>query len=313
MNSSTKWEEKRLKIYRSIFEMIQENMRISYKDMAKNQNHSGRGRSHSTFLQHYKNMIEKRITRHPILILKPFTETQLQLYTCEVNKSSKYKIYRELKEESFTEYVLMLSGKSDILVTSRSDISDKLIQRGLIITEKSKMFTPIFTIPHGKIEETSFNSLLNYEYKIGMVERRVYQGLNFSSIDWRIYNNIKRNGREHYSKISKEIEVDHKTVKSHFENIVLPNCTICHYFFPLGFDFYRQTFMRVETRFETALINAFSELTTTNYIYPVERALFINAFHENNNKFLEVIEKLKEMGIIDQYSFSIPLFASETF
>jgi hypothetical protein len=96
----------------------------------------------------------------------------------------------------------------------------------LAIIEKSKMFTPIFTIPSGKIEEASFNSLLNYEYKRGMVERRVYLGLNFSNIDWKIYNNIKRNGREHYSKISKEIKVDHKTVKSHFENIVLPKCII---------------------------------------------------------------------------------------
>jgi len=305
MKSLTVWELKRTRIYHDIYSQIRENPRITYKEMAINKG-VGRGKRHSTYSQHYSNMKSRMISRDPIAILKPSERYQTNAYLCKnKNGCKRGEKYEKLKKNKDINFIMFLLGDLDFLITSRKDIDLSSYNLDVV---KTKMYAPIFTEPRGwdkEIEET-FKDMINSDFEKGNLTREKLR-LDWTELDWTIYREMKGNIRRSFKDVSKITDVYRQTVKSHFFDIVLPHCVICHYFFPRGYDYYRQTFLRIQSNYEKDLINAFSKLSTTTYVYPLGNELNVVAFHDNSNKFLKNIQKLEEKGIIENYYVSVPL------
>lgn len=118
---------------------------------------------------------------------------------------------------------------------------------------------------------------------------------------------MRENVRTDFSTVAREVGVYPETVKAHFYKKVLPTCTILHYFFPKGLDFYKQAFLRIHTDCESSFVKALEKLPCTTYVYPLERGLAVNIFHESFNDLMSVFKKLEEMSILDRYLLYIPI------
>jgi hypothetical protein len=66
----------------------------------------------------------------------------------------------------------------------------------------------------------------------------------------------------------------------------------------------------VHTDYEQSITTALKRLPCTSYVYPLEKGLLINIFHENINILMTLFGKLAEMGIIDTYTQLTPLWCS---
>jgi hypothetical protein len=87
---------------------------------------------------------------------------------------------------------------------------------------------------------------------------------------------------------------------------VLPRCTIGNYFFPKGYEYYKQAFIRVTTDYEISILKALSCLPTTSYVLPLEKGIIINFFHDNVNKLMTAIQEIEEIGVLKTYSLEVP-------
>jgi len=317
METRNKMEFDRLKTYWEILNAIKSlHGRATYKEIAKEMGHTGRGRSPSTIQRHFTNMKERKITRDPILIQKPYRESQTKVYFCrKTERKEVTKTYEQLCNDERINYVLYLAGDIDYFVTSRKDLDLK--HYDIEIVEKNKLFEPIFTFPFKRSWEISSDVLyeksLTLKFEKEKLDRKVCNDLRWDKIDWNIYESMKFNVRKPFSIVSEEMKISQKTVKSHFYKIILPACLLAYYFFPEGYDFYKQTFVQIYTRFEKGLINAFKNLAMTTYIYPLEDRIVLNCFHEDENFFMGMIKGLEENGIIEKYIYAIPIKPSAEF
>lgn len=297
-----------LDIYFSIYKILIDNVRATAKQMANELGYRGRGRSPSTIYKHYQNMLAKQITKDPILILKPFKIFQSTAYFCRKNdRNNLSRIFSYMQEEKSIDYILFLAGAYDFFLTSR--IKPVIEKYDLTIVDELKLYSPVFTIPKEwniNIND-AFNQLLKFDYVKGNIERTLGSSLIWDEIDWKIYDAIKYNCRKGFSRVAKGIGIWPKTVQKHFNTIILPNCTVGHYFFPKGYDFYDKMFLRIQTQYEKSLLDALSHYPCTCYVYPFERDMAVVIFHNSTYKLMITIQKLEEIGIIDSYSLSVPL------
>ncbi|MGD2248345.1 MAG: hypothetical protein PVF58_08040 [Candidatus Methanofastidiosia archaeon] len=311
MKLLNEWEIKRLKIYFKIFKVLISNPREDYKIIGEKLGGKGRGKSKSNYYQHHKNMKEQKISRNPILILNPFNNCKTNIYFCQVSgKKSKQSIYDTILQSGI-EFAAFLIGNHDFFITSRKEINFE----NLNISHSSKLCGSIFTIPKTwkKDLEESISKLIEIDFKKGNFEREFEKELNWDKKRWEIYTNIQPNVRKSFSKIGRAVGLDHKTVKKYFYNDILPCCSVAHYFFPFGYDYYRQTLLRIKTDYEKSFVNSLNTIPCTTYVYILEKEICITFFHDNSNNLLKTIQKLEEMGIISGYTAYIPIDASEKF
>jgi len=113
-----------------------------------------------------------------------------------------------------------------------------------------------------------------------------------------------------FQKVARETGVFSQTVKDYYYKYVLPHCNVAHYFFPRGYNAYMQAHCMIHTDYEQSIITALKRLPCTSYVYPLEKGLLINIFHENINILMTLFGKLAEMGIIDSYIQLTPLWYS---
>lgn len=182
------------------------------------------------------------------------------------------------------------------------------------IVERSVLYTPIFTIPKGwnKPVDECFDSILNFEFsEKKSIKREVNTCLNWRENHWNIYCSMRGNIRKSFAKVGKETTLDHKTVKKYFYEAILPCCTVNHYFFPYEFDTYRQTLLQITTDYETELVKAFEDLPCTTYFYPTEKEIWVNVFHRDCNRLMEVVQELEEIGVVGKFKSHTPISCEE--
>ena len=298
-----------VKLYHRLFSMIVEDPRIPPKKIAKNPGKTGRGRSPSTISHHIIRMYKKKISREPIMVLKPFKDFQTTAFLAKKSDRKDIRsVFLNLYKDKRIDYVLILSGDHDFFITTRESHLN-LERYGLETCERSNLYSPIFTIPRGwelSVSE-ALQSFKECDFSKGNIPREVNQGLEWKNIDWNIYNSMKLGIRRGFTSVAKEINEWPRTVQLHFLNTVLPSCTICHYFFPKGQDFYDQAFVRVETKYETGIVKALEMLPCTTYVFPLEEMLVLGLFHEGVRDLMDVFQKFEETGIIDSYLLYVPL------
>lgn len=298
----------RLKLYYDLFLLTVKNSRITPKKIAKRMEYSGRGRSPSTLLWHMKNMYEKNISKPPQITLKSFEKAQICTFFCKRTKNlGLFNVLTKIDNDPDITYAVALSSKRFFITTRKDTIN--VNQYGLTVKEQSRMYTPVYTIPKGwNIPvRKALLTLLEGEYKKGIIPRTLHYHLDWNTVDWKIYHSMKKNVRVEFTAIAKKVGCTSVTVKNHFYNRILPKCTTINFFFPQGYDSYRQAFLKVKTDFESSLINAFSRLPCTTYVFPLEKELIVGLFYENIKDVIFTIGKMEEKAIIDDYLLYSPL------
>ncbi len=279
------------------------------KRIAKKFNYSGRGRSSSTFIRHLDNMYRLGISFEPKLVLKPFDSVKTYAYFCRKRESKGITaLFEKLKKDNRITYIIVLSG-SDFFITSRDSSLDLSIY-DLETAEKSIFYTPLFTIPKGwnySMSKTLGDFANAESFKKGTLSRTVYTDLSWTDLDWKIFHLMKSNVRKKISTITSQIGSNYNTTKSHFLGHVLPSCTVAHYFFPKGYNFYQQLMLKFKTDYEIDFVKALEKLPCTSYVYLLEGELFVVIFHEQIAETLDAIKKLEEAAIIDDYFLFNPL------
>ena len=297
--------------YYELFQLIVEDPRIMPKQMAKKLNHSGRGRSPSTLLKHVRNMYEKGISRPPRLTLKSYEEVRYTVYFCKKeSKKDLHSLLSKISKDKAINYSILLSGEK-FLILSRND-NLTFDNYSLNIREKSKMYTPIYTIPRdwNIPMDVALECLSQINPKKGLLPRTTYYDFSWSELDWKIFNIMTKNVRTKMSVVSKETKTNYMTVKRHFFNKVLPACQIAHYFYPKGFNSYYQSILRLSSDYETEIVSALQNLPCTVYVFPLERDLLIFLCHEDITKIIEVFGKMEEKVFIDGFLLYAPLYYS---
>jgi DNA-binding Lrp family transcriptional regulator len=301
-----------LNIYHNIFEQLLRDPRANSRQISEKigRGLGTRGRSHNTIRKHYLNMKERKITKDPAIILKPFKEHQTKILMCvkDVRRGVKETFY-ELSKKKEVEYIMHLAGDFDYFIATRHEIN--LSEHQVRIVNEDNLFAPIFTIPCGWNDEYEkcFKKLNRFKFdKKEGVNRQVRTKLEWNETHWKIYNITKRNIRQSFYKVGRKIGIDHKTVKKYFYDNILPKCGIYHYFWPFGYDNYMQSFIRLKTEYEREMTKALSLLPCTTYIYPLREEICLLIFHENNNRLMSLFQKWEEEGIICRYVELTPIW-----
>ena len=153
----------------------------------------------------------------------------------------------------------------------------------------------------------AMKSFLESDFTKGAIKREVHGVLEWSELDWRIYQAMREDARREFAVVGREVGAYSTTVKTHFYEKVLPCCIVTHYFFPKGYDFYDKAFLRIHTEYEKSIVGALEKLPCTTYVFPLERGLLLNIFHESINEIMVMVQKMEEVGIIDDYLLFVPL------
>lgn len=291
-----------LKKYHELFTLIVEDFRIMPKGIAKKLGFSGQGKARTTIMYHLENMYEKRISMKPQICLKPFKDTQIMAYFCK-RKATKglFSMFKSIDRDPRISYAICLSS-SNFFLTSRDE--DLRVEKyGLTIEEKSRLFTPQYPVPKNwNLDiDTADRAFLKTPFRKGKIKRQTYNGPDWDKLDWRIYDFIKGNIREKFTVVARGTNTTSKTVKDHFFKRILPYCIQINYFFPDGYHKYLKTFIRIDSEFEESIGEALRSLSSTNYLFPLEKNIVIVLFHESIVKTLRLLEKMEEMAIIDDY------------
>ena len=292
-----------------LFNMVVENPRMKVKKMARLTGLTGRGQTASTIAKRLKKMYELKISLKPKLALKTFENTQATAYFCrKIDRRNLRNTFYQLHKDTSIDYVLFLAGWHDFFIKTREKNVD-FEKYGLGIEEKCNLYTMLYTIPRGwntPIEE-AFQSFSDSDFEKGFISRDVNGILEWSNLDWKIYYAMREDVRSEFTHIGEEVSVASFTVKSHFYKYVLPCCNVAHYFFPKGYNFYKQAFLKITTKYEKGIVRALEKLPCTTYVIPLEKGLILNIFHEGVNELMTAIQKIEEIGILDTYSLQAPL------
>lgn len=254
-------------------------------------------------------MYRRKISREPRLTLKPYEGCQTTAYFCrKTSNRGLSSTLSHLSQDKRITYTILLSGTDFFLTSREPDLT--FGQYDLDILEKSKLYTPIYTIPRGwQIPmDKALEALITTDVKKGLIPRTAYYDFSWSELDWRIFDIMSENVRTKIAYLARKTGVDFKTAKDHFLNVVLPSCVIAHYFYPKGYDFYLQSFVRIHSECEAAIVEALKGLPCTTYVFPLEKELVINLFHENQRKIIDLLGKMEEKSIIDGFLLYAPLY-----
>jgi len=298
----------RLQLYYTLFCFIVDEPRILPSAIAKKSQYSGRGRSPTTILRHISNMYEQNISQSPRLVLKPFDNCRTIAYLCKKENAKGIKsIFNELRSDKRITYIIMLSGNEFFITSREENIHFRSLD--LEIVEKSLLYTPIYTIPRGWNVDMNkaLETVVHHDFRKGTLPREIYGDLDWQEIDWNIFEVMRANLRTKLSIVRDRIQENYNTIKNHFFKKVLPSCTIAHYFFPRGYDYYQQLILKARSRYEASITEALQRLPCTSYIFPLEHDFLTVLFHEKTDVTLNAIQKLEEIGIIDNYLLFNPL------
>jgi hypothetical protein len=141
----------------------------------------------------------------------------------------------------------------------------------------------------------------------GKIERFVEDFLPWDQIHFNIYHTMMYNAQMPFTTPAKKFQMSSTTVKKYFCEVILPYCNTAHYFFPKGYLNYSKSMITIDTDFEIGLINSFSMLPCTTYIFPFEEEIGVTVFHEGVQELMFALKKLEERGYVRKYMLQVPL------
>ena len=301
----------RLKFYYQLFMLIVENPRIMPKGIARYFKYSGRGRAPSTLMFHLQSMYNKQISFMPRLALRAYNSTQKTTYWCKKQESSGlYRFCKKLENDPRITYSLCFSSCDFFLISKTDDLNVEKL--GLTLKEKSRLYTPQYTIPENW--NLSFSDCLEEfsksSFAAGKLDRLIHEDPPWNDLDWRIFHSMKSNIREKFTVVARKAESTSITVKKRFFKNILPNCIVAHYFFPKGYNFYSPAFLRLKTDHEVSIIQALRKLPSTTYVFPLEDSISLVLYYDLDSAIvhlMELLEKMEEMAIINSYLLYSPI------
>ncbi|KYK37678.1 MAG: hypothetical protein AYK18_18245 [Theionarchaea archaeon DG-70] len=297
-----------METYYRLYLLIKKIPRIQPKAIAREFRKTGRGRSPSTFLRHINNMYQKEISYPPRLTLRTFRSSYNTVYFCrKSDKQDVYPTFLDLHQNEMTTYIMLLSGCDFFIISRERDLD--LSAYGLKIEEKSILYTPMFTTPRNYLKETgdAFDEFLGSEFEKGNIKRDILEPLTWSKKQWEVYDAIKENIRCKFSAVAHTVGISPKTVKTYFLEKIIPNCVVANYFFPKGYQNYQKMFLRIKSDYETSIVGNLGKLPCTSYVYPLENELAVVIFHDDEPKVLETLQKMREMGTVNDYLIHVPI------
>ncbi|MGD2248450.1 MAG: hypothetical protein PVF58_08585 [Candidatus Methanofastidiosia archaeon] len=290
-----------------------EDAKKNVDDIAKFYNHSGRGKTLSTYYYHIEQMFEKKISKEPQMCVKSHEKAFITAYFCKYKKNKAfYDVIQALNNDNEITYAIALSSKS-FFITSMNNNKD-FSKYWLTVTEKSLLYTPIYPIPQGwnTPMKKALQNMVNSKFKKGLIPRTLHRYLDWDSLDWEIYHAVKKNLRSFdYTSTARKINSTPTTVRTRFLNKISPKCIQINYFFPKGHDSYLQAFLRIKTDFESSFVGALAKLPCTSYVYPLKDCLIAVLFHEDIDDLILNLKKLEKKEILESYLLYNPLICTE--
>jgi hypothetical protein len=300
-----------LQTYYVIYNQIRDMPRYNLKAIARALGLSGRGHSYTTASNYVRNLYYRGISLHPNLILKNFENCYTRAYFLKVddptNLTTLFLTLKTLIEDHVLSYMLLLSGKYDFFVTSKSDLT---FQPGLTIKKKSILYNPVYTHPSGWNREMkeSFRRLADSELVEGNLPREMEEFLFWGDTEFRIFETMKNNIQKPFSQVARVCHLSPNTVRKYFNEEILPCCDVAHYFFPKGYNQYQQSLIVLKTKYEKDFTRILGKLPCTTYVFPLQDEIVLNVFHEGVVDVMFAIKKLEEKGYIDYHFLLIPLY-----
>jgi len=294
----------KLETYHDIFECIVSNPRCTITSIAKRIDHTGIGRRRATVSQYVNHMYNCQISLKPNLYFKNLEGFQRKAYFCRNEEGNNVgKIFETLKKDEKITYVVLISGHSDFFLTSRNP-NLNVTQYDVKIMEETQLFSPIYTRSQGwnlPFKKAARN-MLKSEFERGLLPRKTEGIFLMEELDSKIFEIMKHDARMPFTQVAKNLNVFSGTIKDHFYKKVLPLCNVAHYFFPLGYSNYMESYFRIHTEYEESLVKSLELLLCTSYVYPFEKGLLINIFHENISISMALLQKMEEMGLVEYYT-----------
>ncbi|MGD2248592.1 MAG: hypothetical protein PVF58_09310 [Candidatus Methanofastidiosia archaeon] len=297
-----------LQTYYMLYNLIRDKPRYNLKVVAKALGISGRGQSYTTASNYITKLYEKKISIQPKLIPRTFENWYAIGYFLKVKTPQDLTpTFLDMSQDAEISYVLLLSGKYDFFVTSKSDIT---FDDRLTIEKQSIMYTPIFTIPKGwKLElKESFKQMESSDFSKGKINRIMEDFLPWNQIHYNIFEIMKGNIQIPFLQVAEKVGLSPNTVKKYFYNDILPYCDIAHYFFPKGYGHYHQSLVIAETDYEKGVVKSLQKLPCTSYVYPLEEELVLTVFHEDVVDLMVAFKRLEEKGIVRKHLLLVPLY-----
>ncbi|MBU7014889.1 MAG: hypothetical protein HXS52_12090 [Theionarchaea archaeon] len=300
-----------LQTYYVIYNHIRDIPRYNLKTIARTLGLSGRGHSYTTASNYVRNLYQRGISLHPNLILRNFENCYTRAYFLKVddpkNLTTMFSSLKSLIDDHVLSYMLLLSGRYDFLVTSKSDLT---FQPGLTIKKKSILYNPVYTHPVGwNLEmKESFRRLADSELSAGKFLREMEEFLFWGDSEFRIFDCMKTNVQKPFSQVARACHVSPNTVRKYFNEGILPCCEIAHYFFPRGYSHYQQSLIVLKSKYEKDFVRVLSKLPCTTYVFLLQEEIVLDIFHEGAVDMMFAIKKLEEKGYIDDYFLLIPLY-----
>lgn len=297
-----------LQKYHELYTLVYDDPRIMPKSITKKLGFSGTGKARTTITYHLENMYRKEISLKPQLKILPFSNLKKYAYFCrKIDNKNIFETFLKLHSNKDVSFVQCLSGLDFFITSFRDDIDFRI--NSLITEKKSVFYRSIYTNPFGWNKDINkcFQSLVNVNYFKGKLERKTYGLLEWSEVDWKTYLFMRKDVRCKFTEAGRYAGVDSKTIKKHFYESILPKCDVAHYFFPEGRDSYREIFLKIETDYEESFVKALQRLPCTSYVYPLDTAIVVVLFQKDEKSTLFILQKLKEIGILNDYLFYTPL------
>jgi DNA-binding Lrp family transcriptional regulator len=300
------------KIYYLLFNLIRRNPYVKGKEIALVLGRSGRGVTISSALRQLVNMYKEKISYRPRLVLNNYLGFETTAFLCK--KSGKYgctNIYWKLYKKKLSSEIssaFYLAGNYDFFVTTRKSSVD-LESIGLGVSETTKFFDPIYTIPKGWNHPTKkcIRDFINEKFVKKKLPRNIKQDLNWDDVDWRIYRSIRENLRKPLEQVSREIGESPYIIKKRLHQVVIPSCTIANFFFPLGYDYYDKIFLHLDSEYESSIVKALRKLPCTSYVYPLEKKMVCVLFYDEIRYVLMLTRKMEEKDLTKDILLSVPL------
>lgn len=296
-----------IQTYYLLYTLIQEKTRYELHYIANKLGLSGRGRTKATASKYIHRMYDLKISLRPNLILKSFENCYLRAYFLRVKNPEKLTdFFQTLSSCPHITYMLLLSGKDDFFVTSRTELT---FEKGIRVMKKSMVYTPIYTHPKGwnlQMGE-AFKKIAHVDLLEGKLERTIEDYLPWEDIHYDLFRVMMRDAQMPFSKVADILNISPSTVKTYYYKNILPYCNIAHYFFPKGYDHYFKSLITLKTDFEKGFINILEKLPCTSYVFPLEDEIVSVIFHEGVHELLFSFKKFEEKGYKIKYLLQVPL------
>lgn len=257
-------------------------------------------------------MYKNRVSFKPRLVLKSYKGHEIRGLFCKRSESVGIaNAFSNLVRKTVKSEIslgMWLSGKYDFFIMTRKP-EINLSSIGIEIEEEMLIYEPIYTIPVGW-ENTMGECVKKFfrtEFKKDKLERSKRGILEWEQLQWDIYKNMYSNLRAPFKKVAKRIGVSQQTVQYNLYRKVLPCCNVANFFFPLGYRFYDQILVRLDSDFEKSITEAIQCFPCTTYIYPLEKGIVLNIFYKKIHYILKFIKKLEEKGLAQDILLSTPL------